>query len=140
MFYRLTRLSHLSPASEDESEEDKALKPAKKKAVTEKPLTSFFDKVPAAPAAKQPASRKASGSQAEKPKPKPKAAASKAPAKKAAKKTIVSDDEDDDDLPPPPPRRSEAPKRAARAVTKAYIDISSDGDDGGSGSDFEDFD
>ena len=82
-----------------------AIKPAKKKAATsEKPLTDFFDKVPAG-TTKKPTARKPSSS-AQPPKSRV-AAMKKAP----AKKTIVSDDDDDDEPPPPPPRRTEAPKR-----------------------------
>ena len=112
------------------------LKPAKKKAATEKPLTDFFGKTqpkPAATARKVSGSSKASGNSA--------ASKSKAPAKKApAKKTVVSDDDISmDDEPPVVPKRAEAPRRTARAAPKTYIDISDD-DDGGSGSEFEDFD
>lgn len=94
------------------------LKPAKKKAATEKPLTDFFGKAP------------------------PKLAATKTkavPAKKLAPKKVVDTDGDISmDEPPSVPKRNEAPRRAARAVPKTYIDISDDG--GGSGSEFEDFD
>ena len=62
--------------------------------------------------------------------------------KKAAPKIIKSDDDDSgdnsdmyDDLPKPPPRA--ASSRAARGVTKTYVDIS-DGDDDGDGSIFVD--
>lgn len=118
-----------SPGSDAGSDDEVALKPAKKKAATEKPLTDFFSKAQPKPA---PTARKASGST--------QASKAKAPVKKATKKVVESDDDDVsmDDAPPSVPKRSEAPRRAARAAPKAYIDISDD--DGGSGSEFEDFD
>ena len=99
------------------------IKPVKKtKTTAEKPLTDFFSKADAKPA--------------------PKAATkAKAPAKKApAKKVVESDDEDlsMDDLPAVPKRSEAPPRRAARAAPKTYIDISDE--EGGSGSEFEDFD
>ena len=112
-----------------ESDDEPVAKPAKKKAANGKSLNDFFDKVPAKPTA-----RKASGSS--------QTSKAKAPAKKpAAKKVVVSDDDDlsMDDV-PPPPKRTEAPKRAARAIPKTYIDISEDDGDGNSGSEFEDYD
>ncbi|GJE94175.1 DNA topoisomerase 2 [Phanerochaete sordida] len=119
-----------SPGSDVESDDEVALKPAKKKVATEKPLTDFFGKAQPKPA---PTARKVSGSSSN-------ASKGKAPVKKAAKKVVDSEDEDIsmDEL-PPAPKRNEAPKRAARAAPKTYIDISDDGD-GGSGSEFEDFD
>lgn len=116
-----------SPSSEQESDDEMSLKPAKKRKVGEKPITDFFGKAPTKAAA--PTARKASGSQATN--------AKAAPAKKApAKKVVVSDDDESmDDAPPPPPKRA-----ARKAAPKTYIDIESDEDGDGPGSEFEDFD
>ncbi|KIP02564.1 hypothetical protein PHLGIDRAFT_37839 [Phlebiopsis gigantea 11061_1 CR5-6] len=109
-----------SPAGN--SDDEMNIKPVKKtKTAAEKPLTDFFSKADSKPA--------------------PKASKAKAaPAKKAPVKKVVESDEEDlsmDDV-PAVPKRSDAPRRAARAAPKAYIDISDD--EGGSGSEFEDFD
>ncbi|THG93975.1 hypothetical protein EW026_g7395 [Hermanssonia centrifuga] len=144
-----------NPFSEEESDDELGLKPSKKKKTADKPLTDFFDKVPngtskptarkpssgpapaksrAAPAKKAPPTKKSPSSDSE---DRP---AAKAPAKKAPAKKVVQS-EDDDESVPAAPKRGEAPRRAARAVPKTYIDIVSSDDDGGDpGSDFDDFD
>ena len=114
----------------DESDDEPVVKPTKK-AASGKALTDFFDKVPAP--AKQPATRKVSG---DKPKPPPK--------KAAAKRVVDSGDDismdDFDDIPPPVPKRDAAPKRAARAAPKTYVDISDDDNGGNSDAEYQDFD
>ncbi|OSX67990.1 hypothetical protein POSPLADRAFT_1072653 [Postia placenta MAD-698-R-SB12] len=144
----------------------------KQKSDTQAAVTDFFDKAPAGAAAKKTTARKTSSSsqtakakaaprkkQASKviesedddPPPPPKAttarkasASKPPPAKKApAKKAVGSDVEDVsiDEIAPLPPR-SEAPKRAARAAAKKYVEIASSSEEEGGqeASEFEDFD
>lgn len=127
------RSSQSSPDS-DEDSDALYLKPAKKKTASSKPqatVTDFFDKVPSGAVAKKPTARKASGS---------KLVVSMAKAK------VVDSDHDVemvDDVAPAMAKRNAAPRRAARAAPKKYVEIlSSEAEDGGvqDGSDFEDFD
>jgi DNA topoisomerase-2 len=109
---------------DDDSDDSAYLKPAKK---TKTQMTDFFDKVPGPSGAeKKVTNRKASGSTV---KPVP---------KKPAKKAVESDEDDDNtagDGSPVVPARA-APKRAARATAKKYIEVLSDSDeDSGGGGD-----
>lgn len=117
-----------SPRSQEESDDEMAIRPPKKKVAIEKPVTDFFGKAQPKPA---PTARKPSSSS--------NVSKGKAPAKKVAKKVVDSDDDILMDDERAVLKRAEAPRRAARAAPKTYIDISGD-EDGGSGSEFEDFD
>ncbi|EJD04491.1 DNA topoisomerase II [Fomitiporia mediterranea MF3/22] len=104
------------------------MKPKPKAAPAKKPVISDEDSdTEVIPAAKS------------KPKPQPKAAPAKKAAGKAAKKAVSDDDDDVEmDTEPAVAKRTEAPRRAARAAPKKYIDISDDdGDDGGQDETFE---
>jgi len=95
---------------DEDSEEDYIKPAAKKKKLTQAPVTDFFDNTPPGPAeTKKPAAKQPSGSKL-------------APAKKAVK--MDSDDEvsikSDSDAP-----RVVAPKRAVRAKIKKYIEVES---------------
>lgn len=107
------------------------LKPAKKKKTQQSSLTNFFAKDSDPPEAKPPTPSKISAM-----KPKPKAA----PKKAAPKKPAESDDDDIEmDDAPAASKRVDAPRRAARAAPKKYIEINSDedGDAGGKDDTFE---
>jgi len=102
-----------SLGGDEDSEEDYIKPAAKKKKLTQAPVTDFFDNTPSGPAeTKKPAAKQPSGSKL-------------VPAKKAVK--MDSDDEvsikSDSDAPPSP--RVVAPKRAVRAKIKKYIEVES---------------
>lgn len=107
------------------------LKPAKKKKAQQS-LTNFLVKDSDPLEAKPPTPSKISAM-----KPKPKAA----PKKPAPKKPAESDDDDDIEMDDAPAasKRVDAPRRAARAAPKKYIEINSDedGDAGGKDDTFE---
>ena len=119
----LTNIDSLDK-EESESEDSLNVKPTKKKKVTD-----FFDKLPE-PGAKQPIARKASGSR-----PQP-------TVKKPTKKAVDSEEDDSGGGSPVSVVRVTAPKRAARAAPKKYIEVESDSgdDDGGDGSTFDEDD
>ncbi|KAF7986171.1 hypothetical protein HWV62_38564 [Athelia sp. TMB] len=111
--------------------DDEYVKPAKKKAA----INDFFDRVPSKPTA-----RKASGSTtARKP-----SGSKPAPDKKPAAKKKTTSDDDEDMIgygdSPAAPARTTAPKRAARAAPKKYIEIPSDDESDGAGKDTSMFD
>ncbi|KAH8120719.1 DNA topoisomerase II [Phellopilus nigrolimitatus] len=122
-----------SPASDDESEDDMALKPAKKKAQIS--LTDFFNKGKQKddePKAKPPTPSKITGM-----KPKKAAPAKKAPGKKVIESENEDDNESGMEVDPPAAKRAEVSKRTARAAPKKYIELSDDDDDGGEDDTFE---
>ncbi|KAH7884005.1 DNA topoisomerase [Phlebopus sp. FC_14] len=108
------------PVLSDDSDEDLYTRPAaKKKKTLQAAVTDFYDKMPSgAEPAKKPTARKASSS-----KPASKPAPVKKPSTK--KKTVSDDDEVVSDIVEP---RAVAPRRAARAKAKTYVEIESGSD------------
>lgn len=152
MISYLTKLLN-SLGSGEESEDDAALKPAKKKQIS---LQDFFAKNKEKDNEQKPPTPSKIAAM----KPKPKAA----PVKKAPAKIVESDDDELNDFKPPskskatkkapapvkkskkdasdddgddsamevdaaPPKRNGAPRRTARSAPKKYIELSSEEDD-----------
>jgi hypothetical protein len=126
-FFRVKHLhtlsNHFSLDSGEDDDDDAYSKPTKKKKPVE---VNNLSTIPLGKAAKKPIARKVSSSM------KP---AKKGPAKKGKR---VDEDEDESGSSMEAPVRLTAPKRAARAVTKTYIDLISDDEDENDGSVFED--
>ncbi|TFL06195.1 DNA topoisomerase [Pterulicium gracile] len=115
----------------DESDDDFTVKPPTKKKALQSQVTDFFgDEGKPTKAAKPPAPKKAA----------PRANSPEPPKSKKPTKVVESSDEeveisdDEFDSIPRPPARNAAPRaaRTARAKTKAYVEISSEGEEAAS--------